>query len=134
MLAQILSAAILGIDAYIVKVEAHLEGGPPYFATVGLPDGAVRESRERVQSAVKNSGFEFPIKRIIINLAPADVKKEGAAFDLPIALGILAAAGILRREPLKDYLILGELSLDGSLRPIHGALPIAVSVVQHQLR
>ncbi len=134
MLAQILSAAVLGIDAYIVKVEAHLEGGPPYFATVGLPDGAVRESRERVQSAVKNSGFLFPIKHIIINLAPADVKKEGAAFDLPIALGILAAAGDLRRELLKEYLILGELSLDGSLRPVHGALPIAIAVVQNHLR
>ena len=134
MLAQILSAAVLGIDAYIVKVEAHLEGGSPYFSTVGLPDGAVRESRERVQSAVKNSGFEFPIKHIVINLAPADVKKEGAAFDLPIAMGILAAAGHVRRERLHQYLILGELSLDGSLRPIHGALPIAVSVVQNNLK
>ncbi|HNW59484.1 MAG TPA: YifB family Mg chelatase-like AAA ATPase [bacterium] len=134
MLAQILSAAILGIDAYIVKVEAHLEGGTPYFATVGLPDGAVRESRERVQSAIKNSGFPFPIKRIIINLAPADIKKEGAAFDLPIALGILAAAGHLRQDLLPHYLILGELSLDGSLRPIHGALPIGVAVVQNHLR
>jgi magnesium chelatase family protein len=134
MLAQILSAAILGIDAYIVKVEAHLEGGSPYFATVGLPDGAVRESRERVQSAVKNSGFEFPIKHIVINLAPADVKKEGAHFDLPIAMGILAAAGHIRPDAFKEYLILGELSLDGSLRPIHGALPIAVSVVQNHLK
>ena len=134
MLAQILSAAVLGIDAFIVKVEAHLEGGSPYFATVGLPDGAVRESRERVQSAVKNSGFDFPIKHIVINLAPADVKKEGAAFDLPIAMGILAAAGHIRRDNLPEYLILCELSLDGSLRPIRGALPIALSVVQNRLR
>ncbi|HNY92469.1 MAG TPA: YifB family Mg chelatase-like AAA ATPase [bacterium] len=134
MLAQILSAAVLGIDAFIVKVEAHLEGGPPYFATVGLPNGAVRESRERVQSAVKNSGFEFPIKHIVINLAPADVKKEGAAFDLPIAMGILAAAGHIRRDNLPEYLILGELSLDGGLRPIRGALPIALSVVQNRLK
>ncbi|HOC88115.1 MAG TPA: YifB family Mg chelatase-like AAA ATPase [bacterium] len=134
MLAQILSAAVMGIDAYIVKVEAHLEGGSPYFATVGLPDGAVRESRERVQSAVKNSGFDFPIKHIVINLAPADVKKEGAAFDLPIAMGILAAAGNIRRDLLAEYIILGELSLDGSLRPIRGALPIALAVVQNGLR
>lgn len=134
MLAQALSAAVLGIDAYIVKVEAHLEGGSPYFATVGLPDNAVRESRERVQSAIKNSGFDFPIKRIVINLAPADIKKEGAAFDLPIAMGILAASGQVRSDRLSHYLLLGELSLDGGLRPIHGALPIAVAAVQNRLR
>jgi len=134
MLAKVLSAAVLGIDAYIVKVEAHLEGTLPYFATVGLPDGAVRESKERVQAAIKNSGFRYPIKRITVNLAPADVKKEGAAFDLPIAIGILAATGQVEGELLEDYVILGELSLDGSLRPIHGVLPISVSVVQEKIR
>ncbi|MBN2355967.1 YifB family Mg chelatase-like AAA ATPase [candidate division KSB1 bacterium] len=133
MLAQVLSAAVLGIHAYIVKVEAHIEGGSPFFATVGLPDGAVRESRERVQAAIKNSGFYFPIKRIIVNLAPADIKKEGAAFDLPIALGILAAMGDIDSERLSQYVILGELSLDGSLRPIHGSLPIAVTVAKENL-
>ena len=134
MLAKVLSAAVLGIDAYIVKVEAHLEGNLPYFATVGLPDGAVRESKERVQAAIKNSGFRYPIKRITVNLAPADVKKEGAAFDLPIAIGILAATGQADTSLLDDYVILGELSLDGSLRPIHGVLPISVSVVQEKIR
>lgn len=134
MLAKVLSAAVLGIDAYIVKVEAHLEGTLPYFATVGLPDGAVRESKERVQAAIKNSGFRFPVKRIIVNLAPADVRKEGAGFDLPMAVGILAAMGDVEPEKLSDYVILGELSLDGSLRPIHGVLPIAVEVVSQKLK
>ncbi len=134
MLAQVLSAAVLGIDAYIVKVEVHIEGGGPFFATVGLPDGAVRESKERVQAAIKNSGFRFPIKRIIVNLAPADVKKEGAAFDLPIAIGILSTMGDVDPTKLSQYVILGELSLDGSVRPIHGALPIAVTVAKEKLR
>src|SRR3990172_508996 len=126
MFAKVLSAAVLGIDAYIVEVEAHLEGQLPYFAIVGLPEGAVKESKERVNAAIKNSGFRFPIKRITINLAPADIKKEGSAFDLPIAVGILAAMGLVSPESLEDYLILGELSLDGSLRPIRGALPISI--------
>jgi len=134
MLAQITSAAVLGIDAYLINVEAHLENGSPFFATVGLPDSAVRESRERVQSAIINSGLEFPYMRIIINLAPADIKKEGAAYDLPIAMGILAAAGYIQSDQLQDYVILGELSLDGSLRPVHGALPIAVTIVKEKLK
>ena len=134
MLAQVQSAAVLGIDAYLVKVEAFLESAAPFFATVGLPDSAVRESRERVKSAITNSGLDFPIKRIVINLAPADIKKEGAAFDLPIAIGILAAAGYIEEEMLPHYVILGELSLDGSLRPVHGALPIAVTVVKNNLK
>ena len=128
MLGKVLSAAVLGIDAYIVKVEAHLEGQLPYFATVGLPDGAVRESKERVNAAIKNSGFHFPQKRVTINLAPADVKKEGSAFDLPMAVGILAAMGQVSDEKLNEYVLLGELSLDGSLRPIRGALSMAVTV------
>ena len=133
MLAKILSAAVLGIDAYLVKVEAHIEGNLPYFATVGLPDGAVKESKERVQAAIKNSGFRFPIKRIIINLAPADIRKEGAAFDLPIAIGILSATGIVKNDKLKNYVILGELGLDGKLRPVHGVLSIATQIVQQNL-
>jgi magnesium chelatase family protein len=128
MLSKVLSAAVLGIDAYIVEVEAHLEGQLPTFATVGLPEGAVRESKERVNAAIKNSGFRFPQKRVTINLAPADIKKEGSAFDLPIAVGILAAMGQLSQENLQEFVILGELSLDGSLRPIRGALPIALAV------
>lgn len=128
MLAKIFSAAVVGIDAYLVEVEAHLESQLPSFSTVGLPNGAVRESKERVNAAIKNSGFPFPQKRITINLAPADVKKEGSAFDLPIAVGILAASGVINQDQLDEYIILGELSLDGSLRPIRGALPIAVEI------
>jgi len=128
MLAKILSAAVLGIDAYMVEVEVHLEGMTPYFGIVGLPDGAVKESRERVQAAIKNSGFRFPLKRIIVNLAPADIKKEGSAFDLPIAVGILTAYGQIRPEKLSQYALLGELSLDGSLRSIRGGLPISIAV------
>lgn len=126
MIARILSAALIGIDAYIVEVEANLEGKTlPSFATVGLPDSAVKESRERVQSAIRNSGYEFPLKKITINLAPADIRKEGSAYDLPIAVGILTANGKISESKLADHIILGELALDGSLRPVHGILSVA---------
>lgn len=134
MLSKVLSAAVLGIDAYVVTVETHLEGQLPAIATVGLPDGAVRESKERIVAAVKNSGFTFPQKRITINLAPADVRKEGSAFDLPMAIGILSAAGLVSAARLEDYVVLGELSLDGALQPIRGALPIALAVQQQGKR
>ncbi len=134
MLSKVLSAAVLGIDAYIVTVETHLEGQLPAITTVGLPDGAVRESRERINAAVKNSGFPFPQKRITINLAPADVKKEGSGFDLPMAIGILAAAETVQPQLLEHYLILGELSLDGSLQAVRGALPIALAVREQKKR
>ncbi|MBN2008483.1 YifB family Mg chelatase-like AAA ATPase [candidate division KSB1 bacterium] len=130
MLAKVISASVLGIDAFLVEVEAHMESQLPSFTTVGLPDSAVKESKERVNAAIKNSGFPFPQKRITINLAPADVKKEGSAFDLPIAIGLLTASGLLTQDQIKDYVILGELSLDGGLRAIRGALPIAVQVSQ----
>jgi magnesium chelatase family protein len=132
MLSKVLSAAVLGIDAYIVTVETHLEGQLPTIATVGLPDGAVKESKERVHAAIKNSGFTFPQKRVIINLAPADVKKVGTAFDLPIAIGILAASGAIPSADLNSYVILGELSLDGSLQSVRGALPIAMTIRANQ--
>ena len=128
MLAKALSAAVLGIDAYVIDVEVHLEGMSPYFAIVGLPDGAVKESRERVEAAIKNCGLRFPIKKIIVNLAPADIKKEGSSLDLPIAMGILSASGHLRPDSLDEYVLLGELSLDGSLRSIRGALPVSIAV------
>ena len=128
MFAKALSAAVLGIDAYLVDVEAHLENQLPKFLTVGLPEGAVKESKERVNAAIKNSGFRFPQKRVTINLAPADIKKEGSAFDLPMAIGILAAMGQVSQEEMEDFVILGELSLDGSLRPIRGSLPISLAV------
>jgi len=125
MISRIMSAALLGIDAYLVEVEASLERGLMAFALVGLPDSAVKESRERVMAAIKNSGFEFPQKRVTINLAPADIRKEGSGYDLPIAVGILAAHGGISESKLNDHVIMGELALDGSLRPIHGALSIA---------
>ncbi len=127
MLAKALSSAILGIDAYVVEVEAHLTGAKlPKFRTVGLPEGAVRESKERVRAAIKNSGYKFPHKHVTINLAPADIRKEGSAFDLPMAIGILAAIGEIKHDHLEKMLLLGELALDGKLRPIKGALPVAI--------
>jgi len=127
MLAKVLSGAILGIDAYIVEVEVDIAQGLPVFATVGLPDGAVKEAKERVKSAIKNSGYDFPPKRITVNLAPADVKKEGAGFDLPMAVGILTALDVVSSQFLEDYLLLGELSLDGRVKSIRGALSLAMA-------
>ena len=144
MLARVRSAAVLGIDAYLVDVETDIANGLPSFTTVGLPHGAVKEGRERVGAAVVNSAFEFPLKRITINLAPADVRKEGSAFDLPIALGILAATEQLspngrkakRSAPpaLEDYVVVGELSLEGGVRPVRGALSIALAAKAQGLR
>lgn len=129
MLAQTFSSSTVGVDAFIVEVECNLENQMPAFVTVGLPDSAVKESKERVASAIKNSGFIFPNKRITVNLAPADVRKEGSAFDLPIAIGILAASDQVQMEPLKEYLLLGELALDGKIRPIKGTLSIALAAL-----
>lgn len=127
MLSKVFSAATLGVDAYQVEVEADIQQQVPAFVTVGLPDGAVKESKERVTAAIKNSDFLFPVKRITINLAPADIKKEGSAFDLPIATGILAATGQILREGVADFVLLGELSLDGTVRPVPGVLPMTMS-------
>jgi magnesium chelatase family protein len=128
LLAKVLSAAVLGIEAFAVEVEVDLSSGLPAFTTVGLPDAAVKESRDRVAAAVKNTGFQFPLKKITVNLAPADVRKEGSAFDLPIAVGILRASGIISGDRLDGHLLLGELSLDGRVKPIKGALPIAAGM------
>lgn len=133
MLFKTLSAAVYGIDAELVEVEVDLaprQGDSQHetiVTMVGLPDLAVRESRERIRSAITNCGFFFPVYKTTINLAPADVKKEGSAFDLPIAVGILGANGELHRENLDDTLLIGELALDGRVRPVRGALPIAVA-------
>ena len=124
MLSIIKSAALMGIDSYPVDVEVDLSNGLPAFDIVGLPDSAVKESRERVRTAIRNSSFSFPVKRITVNLAPADTKKEGASFDLPIALGILAACNLFSAEKLQDAIVTGELSLDGSVRPVNGVLPM----------
>lgn len=124
------SAAVYGIDANIIDVEVDFSGvklEKEIFSTVGLPDAAVRESRDRVRSAIKNSGFDIPPTKITINLAPADLKKEGSGFDLPIAIGILGAYGALHNKDLNDFLLVGELGLDGSLRAVQGMLPIAIA-------
>ena len=128
MLARTLSSALLGINAFLVEVEVDITQGLPAFNTVGLPDNAVKESRDRVRAAIKNAGYSFPGTRITVNLAPADMKKEGSAFDLPIAAGILAAhKQIPHASLLGEYLLLGELSLDGRIKPTRGALPIAAA-------
>jgi magnesium chelatase family protein len=127
MLAKVLSSAVIGIDAYIVDVEVDISQGLPSFSTVGLPEGAVRESKERVKASIKNSGYHFPSDRITVNLAPADIKKEGSAFDLPMALGILAGTGLVSQGSYADHLVLGELSLDGLIRPVKGTLPMAIA-------
>jgi magnesium chelatase family protein len=127
LLAKVLSSAVLGIDAYQVEVEVDITSGLPTFTTVGLPETAVKESKERVKSAVNNSGYRFPDDRITVNLAPADIKKEGTGFDLPIALGILAATGVIPKESLSEHLILGELSLDGRIKAVKGSLPMALA-------
>jgi magnesium chelatase family protein len=133
MLAHLTSLAVLGVDAYPVEVEVDLAPGLPAFATVGLPNEAVRESKERVRAALANSGYALPVNRITVNLAPADVRKEGAGFDLPIALGILAAAGALPPESLSGLGVVGELALDGQLRPVKGVLPMAVAAAREGL-
>lgn len=120
MLAKVLSFGLLGIEAYPVEIEVDVAAGLPVVTLVGLPDSAIRESKERVKAAIKNSGFLWPGERITINLAPSDIKKEGVCFDLAIALGVLCATEQLDQGALKKYYILGELSLDGSLRPIQG--------------
>jgi len=134
MISKVLSSAVIGIDAYIVQVEVDISQGLPAFATVGLPEGAVRESKERVKASIKNSGYHFPSDRITVNLAPADIKKEGSAFDLPMALGILAATGLVPKASFDQYIILGELSLDGLIRPVKGALPIAITAKEMDLK
>jgi magnesium chelatase family protein len=127
VLARIRSAAVLGIDAYSVDVEVDITNGLPSFSTVGLPQGAVKEGRERVSAALVNAGFLFPLRRITVNLAPADIRKDGSAFDLPIALGILVASGQLPEDRLQDQVIIGEVGLEGDLRPVRGALSMALA-------
>ena len=133
MPSTVLSAATLGIDAYSVHVEVDTDRSLPTFAVVGLPDSAVRESKERVLAAIKNAGYQWPRRKITINLAPADRKKEGSAFDLPIAVGVLAASQQIKPVCLAEFALLGELSLNGSVRPVHGVLSMATSLHQQGL-
>ncbi len=134
MIAIIKSCGLIGIDGYIINVETDIQNGIPSFEVVGLGDTAVKEAKERVRSAIKNSGLEFPVKRITINLAPADLKKEGSFLDLPIALGILTAIGTVSNNTINDFLIAGELSLDGTIKPIKGALSIAICALENGIK
>ena len=134
MIARIASSTVIGIDANLVEVEVDIAKGLPSFFTVGLPEAAVRESKDRVKSAIKNSGYSFPADRITVNLAPADIKKEGTAFDLPIALGILAATGVIDNSACDGLVFLGELALDGAIRPVKGVLPVAITAYKDKLR
>ena len=134
MLSALHTAALQGVDACPVQVEVDVSFGMPMFTMVGLPDASVRESRDRVRAAIRNSGFEFPPHRITVNLAPADVRKAGAAFDLPIALGILAAQGVFEPEALADTLVLGEVSLDGRIQATRGVLPVVAAARRWGMR
>lgn len=126
MLSSLLSCGLSGIDGFAVTAEVNLTNGLPMFEIVGLPDASVKESRERVRAALKNSGFDFPNGRITVNLAPADLKKEGPAYDLPIALGLLACSGVIAPDALDGLCVFGELSLDGGVRGVRGALPMVI--------
>ncbi len=128
MFAKLMSAVVVGIDAALVEVQCDVTGGLPTFQVVGLPEKEVTESRERIRSAIKNSGYAFPAKRITANLAPADLRKEGVGFDLPTALGIIIASAQI--SPSSDYLVVGELSLNGEVRRVRGVLPIALAAAK----
>jgi magnesium chelatase family protein len=137
MLYKTLSAAVYGVDANIIEVEVDVSGiktNEDHFHTVGLPDAAVRESRDRVRSALRNCGYDIPLTHITVNLAPADIRKEGSGFDLPMALGILGAYGGLSKKELPDCVFVGELSLDGGIRGVRGALPIAMEARGKKLK
>src|SRR5947208_2460326 len=129
MIARVLSAALVGVEAALVRVEVDVTAGLPAFTTVGLPDSAVRESRERVRTAIRNAGFAFPVDRITVNLAPADLRKEGASFDLPIALGILAATGAVKKGAIGPFAVVGELALDGQIQPVPSDEVLEVSAI-----
>ena len=127
MVTRIHTVAFQGIETLPVEVQVHLGAGLPAFTIVGLPDNAIRESRERVRAALSSMGIQLPAKKILINLAPADVAKEGSHFDVPIALGMLVALGFLPADALEGYIALGELALDGQLQPVAGVLPAALA-------
>ena len=133
MAIQIMSAAFTGIKGVIVTVEIDITRGLPALNIVGLADIAVKESKERVRSAILNSGFEFPVNRVTINLAPADLKKEGSLFDLPIAVGILLATKQIIVNDINDYLFIGELSLSGGLKGVRGSLPVVIEGIENKI-
>lgn len=127
MIAKVISSTVIGIDAHLIEVEVDISNGLPAFTTVGLPEAAVKESKERVKSAIHNSGYAFPDDRITVNLAPAHIKKDGTGFDLPMAIGILAATGIVPNHITSRFCTMGELSLDGRIKPVKGSLPMALA-------
>jgi len=129
MLVKTYGSAVYGVNALTITIEVNISGGTKYYM-VGLPDNAVKESLQRVASAINISGLRMPKQKIVVNLAPADIKKEGSSYDLPIAIGILAASGQIPNDELENYFIMGELSLDGSIQPIKGALPIATGTTR----
>ena len=134
MVNKVKTATVIGLNAYQVFVETDVINSLPSFSIVGLPDTAINEARDRVRSAIKNSGFTFPAKKVVINLAPADLKKEGSNFDLPIAIGLITEEGILEPEKLDNYAFIGELSLDGSLRGINGVLPLILGLKEEGIK
>lgn len=134
MISEVYTATTYGVDAYIVRVESHIENGLFNFTIVGLPDNAVKESRDRVSAAIKNSMFHFPVRRYTVNLAPADVRKEGSGFDLPIAVGLICETSQVSPVKVKDYVFIGELSLDGKLRPVTGVLPISLEAKKNNYK
>ncbi len=134
MISKVKSCGLAGIDGFIIDVEVDLSSGLPAFDIVGLPDTGVKESRERVKSAIKNCGYDMPVKRIIVNLAPADIKKEGSVYDLPIAVALLVLSGQCKCDNIEDYMFCGELSLDGAIRRINGALPMTVTARENGIK
>ena len=134
MLSKIISGALTGIDGYIVETEVDISSGLPCFEIVGLPDSAVKESKERVRTAIKNSGFVFPVKRITVNLAPANTRKEGPSFDLPIAIGILTCIDVINNNKTKNIFFAGEVSLDGLVKPISGILPLIYGAFENGVK
>src|SRR4051812_26367736 len=133
MLVKTFGSSVYGVDAATITVEVSVETGTKYF-TVGLPDNAVKESLFRIETAVKHIGYEMPRRKMVINLSPADIRKEGTSYDLPMAIGALAASGQIAEEELGNYIIMGELSLDGSVLPIRGALPIAIQARKEKFK
>ena len=134
MLAKIISCSVIGIQGWLIQVEVDIANGLPMFSTVGLPDSTVRESKDRVKAAINNCGYQFPAKKITVNLAPADIRKEGAGFDLPIAIGILEAIEVLRRKREGQYCVVGELSLDGGVHKVNGLLPMIMAAKENGLK
>ena len=134
MLSIVQSIALNGLDGYLVSIQVDISDGLPYFEIVGLPDMSVKESKERVRTAIKNSGYELFSRKIVVNLAPANIKKEGSIFDLPIAVGILKSLEVITQNQNDDILMIGELSLNGSLNPINGALPICIEAKKQGIK